>query len=53
MCGTATRGHKSGIVAGREFISRATPVKAAPGEIIFVARPFTFFERLLYPLLKE
>ena len=43
---------QNGIVAGREFSSRATPVRAAPGEIIFVARPFTFFERLLYPLLK-
>jgi hypothetical protein len=27
-------------------------VKAEPGEILFVARPFTFFERLLYPLVK-
>ena len=43
---------QNGVVAGREFSSRATSVKAEPGEIIFVARPFTFFERLLYPLLK-
>lgn len=28
-------------------------VKAQPGEILFVARPFTFFERLMYPLTKE
>ncbi|HTY64134.1 MAG TPA: hypothetical protein VMG30_17930 [Acidobacteriota bacterium] len=28
-------------------------VKAMPGEIVFLARPMTFFERLLYPLVKE
>jgi hypothetical protein len=27
-------------------------VKAAPGEIVFVARPLSFFERLLYPFVK-
>jgi len=26
--------------------------KAGPGEIVFVARPLGFFERLLYPLVK-
>jgi hypothetical protein len=42
-----------GIVEGMELRSPTTLVKAEPGEILFVARPFTFFERLLYPLLKE
>jgi hypothetical protein len=28
------------------------PVKAVPGEILFVARPLSFFERLLYPFVK-
>lgn len=27
--------------------------KAAPGEILVIARPLSFFERLLYPLMKE
>jgi hypothetical protein len=30
----------------------APPVKADPGEILFVARPLSFFERLLYPFVK-
>ena len=30
-----------------------TPVNSEPGYIVFVARPFTFVERLLYPLVKE
>jgi hypothetical protein len=28
------------------------PIKVKPGEIIFLARPFTFFERLFYPVTK-
>lgn len=33
--------------------SKAAPLfKAAPGEILFVARPLSFLERLLYPLTK-
>ena len=27
--------------------------KPAPGEILFVARPLSFFERLLYPIMKQ
>ena len=27
--------------------------KAKPGEILFVVRPLSFFERLLYPVMKE
>jgi hypothetical protein len=30
-----------------------TLIKARPGEVIFVARPLSFIERLLYPLLKD
>jgi hypothetical protein len=29
------------------------PANAKAGQIVFVATPFTFFERLLYPLVKE
>lgn len=35
-----------------ESTQSATQVKAEPGELLFVARPLTFFERLLYPLVK-
>jgi len=27
--------------------------KAVPGQVLFVARPLSFFERLIYPILKE
>jgi hypothetical protein len=29
------------------------PANREPGQIVFIARPFTFFEKLLYPLLKH
>ena len=29
------------------------PANREPGQIVFVARPFTFVERLLYPVMKE
>jgi hypothetical protein len=28
------------------------PTNAKPGQILFIARPFTFLERLLYPALQ-
>lgn len=31
----------------------AARYRAAPGEILVIARPLSFFERLLYPLMKE
>jgi hypothetical protein len=31
----------------------ANRLKPVPGEVLFAARPLSFFERLLYPLLKE
>ncbi len=43
---------EKGIVEGEKLTTPAIPVKAEPGEILFVARPFTLFERLFYPLLK-
>jgi hypothetical protein len=43
---------QKGIVKGRGLSSPGKPVTAALGEIVFVARPFTFFETLLYPLVK-
>lgn len=30
-----------------------TSLQAGPGEMLFYARPLTFFERLLYPLVKQ
>jgi hypothetical protein len=44
---------QKGIVEGSEFAMTATPLKAAPGQIVFVARPITLFERILSPLLRE
>lgn len=44
---------QKGIVEGAAFSSANSPVTAEPGEVVFVVRPFTFIERLLYPLLKE
>jgi hypothetical protein len=41
-----------GPLAGAEPKKSAAPVKASPGEILFVARPLSFFERLLYPFVK-
>jgi len=31
----------------------ASDIKPVPGEILFVARPLSWFERLLYPLTRE
>jgi hypothetical protein len=36
-----------------ESKTSSTSAKAEPGVILFLVRPFTFFERLLYPLLKD
>lgn len=41
-----------GPLPGGEPKKTATFLKAAPGEILFVARPLSFFERLLYPFVK-
>jgi hypothetical protein len=41
-----------GPVPPTESRKPAIPVKAVPGEILFVARPLSFFERLLYPFVK-
>ncbi len=46
---------RSGIVASRATAGSgkpATPAKAVPGEIVFSARPLSFWERLLYPFVK-
>ena len=31
----------------------AAPANAGPGQIVFIVRPFTFSEKLLYPLVKQ
>jgi hypothetical protein len=41
-----------GPLPGAEPKKSAAPLKGTPGEILFVARPLSFFERLLYPLVK-
>ncbi len=38
---------------GSESKKSVVAERAAPGEILILARPLTFFERLLYPLVKE
>jgi hypothetical protein len=45
---------REGIVhAGAAKKTPAASTNAQPGQIIFIASPFTFFERLLYPLVKD
>ena len=45
---------QNGIVEGQEFLTKsATPLKASPGRIIFLARPITLFERIMAPLARE
>jgi hypothetical protein len=39
--------------SGRESTTSATNAKAEPGVILFLARPFSFLERLFYPLVKD
>jgi hypothetical protein len=41
-----------GPLPGGEPKKTTASLKAAPGEILFVARPLSFFERLLYPFVK-
>ncbi|MGH9352353.1 MAG: hypothetical protein ACRD2G_09360 [Terriglobia bacterium] len=42
-----------GVKAGEGLKQAPVQAKAEPGEILFVARPLTFVERLLYPLEKQ
>jgi hypothetical protein len=42
---------QKGAVEGQNLIRAATPVKAEPGQIVFVARRLPFFERLLEAVL--
>lgn len=46
---------RTGIVESADVETKASAAaaKAEPGVILFRARPFTFLERLLYPLVKE
>jgi hypothetical protein len=46
---------QTGIVQppGRESTASATNAKAEPGVIVFLARPFTFLEKLFYLLTKD
>ena len=41
-----------GPLPGGQSKKTTTSLKAPPGEILFVARPLSFFERLLYPFVK-
>jgi len=40
-------------VPSSEEKKSAARYKAAPGEILIIARPLSFFERLFYPIMKE
>jgi hypothetical protein len=42
-----------GPLGGKDAKKFASRYKAAPGEILVIARPFSFFDRLLYALTKE
>jgi hypothetical protein len=42
-----------GPVARTGLRKPAPPLKATPGEVLFVARPLSLFQRLLYPIMKE
>jgi hypothetical protein len=61
MCGCVILGStddlvRKGIVGPvqtTESKKSAVPYVAVPGEILFVDRPLSFFERLLYPIMKE
>jgi hypothetical protein len=44
---------RKGIVVSAAVHGDSTAAKAAPGEVLFLARPLTFFERILYQLMKE
>lgn len=41
-----------GVLPTGESKKSTAALKAAPGEILIVARPLSFFERLLYPFVK-
>src|SRR5258708_6058754 len=41
-----------GPVPPAESRNSTVPIKAAPGQILLVARPLSFWERLLYPFVK-
>lgn len=45
--------HKGIVERGNGAKKPSVDIKPVPGEIVFVAYPMTFFERLIYPLLKE
>lgn len=44
---------RNGLVQTDRLNSPSAQVNAEAGEIVFIARPFTFFERALYPLVKQ
>jgi len=41
------------VMPGAKSTPSATNANAGPGQIVFLARPFTFLERLFYPLEKD
>lgn len=60
-CGCVVLGSTDELIA-KGMMGRPAPashsgefadLRPAPGEILFLARPMSFFERLLYPVLKE
>ena len=55
MAGTEQVVHKSIVQAPASKKAKASiaPANAEPGRIVLIARPFNFFERLVYPMVKE
>ena len=47
--------HKGIVQVSRTNVPNApiAPANTVPGQIVFITRPYTFFEKLLYPLLKQ
>ena len=43
----------SGPIPARDDKKLAARYKATPGEVLVIAEPLSFFERLLYPMMKE
>lgn len=42
-----------GLVVATPDFSKSTSLKPLPTQILFVERPLSFFERLIYPIMKE
>ncbi len=44
---------QNGVTVGPTPEPKLNPANASPQEILFYARPYTFLERLMHPLVKQ